>query len=316
MIANIATGGVSLNILITGGTGFIGAALIPTLLSDGHKVIAVTRGTRPYQQGVTYIPAPTGNELFSPAIIAKADAIINLAGENISGHRWSDAVKTALLTSRLEITEKLVQSIARNKDQSKSYPRILINASAVGYYGVSKEAVFTETSPNGTGFLADVCRQWEKQALAAQAADVRVVLLRLGMILGPGGALKRMVMPFIFGLGGIIGDGRQWLSWVHRHDVAAVIGYALGHPLSGPYNVVSPHPLRMGEFMATLSAVLRKSCWTKMPAWAAKLVFGEMADELLLNGQQVLPQRLEEAGFAFSFSELETALTDIYRHKA
>ena len=304
-----------MNILITGGTGFVGAALIPELLKNNYKVIAVTRSARPHKEGVTYIPAPADNELFSPAIIAKADAIINLAGESIGERRWTENVKASIVSSRIGITRQLVKSLQRNKEQGLAYPKVLINASAVGFYGVSPTAVFTEASPSGSGFLAHVCRQWEGEALAAETAGVRVAILRFAMILGPGGALKRMVTPFIFGVGGIVGSGSQWCSWVHRSDVVKAIQYALDHPLSGPYSVSSPNAVTMKEFMSTLAHVLGKSSWTKMPAWAARLVFGEMADELLLNGQRVLPQRLTEAGFSFTFPDLKEALADIYRSK-
>lgn len=301
-----------MNILITGGTGFVGAALIPKLLEEGHIIIAVSRSSRLYQQGVHYIPAPRDGELFSPAILAKVEAIINLAGENIGDRRWTSSAKTAIENSRIDITRQIVQSIHRNQQQGLAYPRILINASAVGYYGTSNAASFTEDSPQGAGFLASVCQHWEQEALAARLANVRVALLRFGIILGPGGALKRMALPFQFGAGGVIGDGKQWCSWVHRQDVAAAISFALTQPLEGPYNVCSPYPVTMEEFMTTLAAVLGKKSWTAMPPWAARLLFGEMADELLLNGQRAFPQRLEKAGFSFAFGSLKEALVDIY----
>lgn len=302
-----------MNILITGSTGFVGSALMPTLLGQGHKIIAITRRSAPTSPKVTYIPAPLPGELFSPAIIAKTDAVINLAGENIAGSRWTAETKAAIRTSRVEITKQLTSSINRNKEQNLPFPTILISASAVGYYGTSLTEQFTEQHPSGTGFLASVCRDWEQAALAATDSGVRVALLRFGVILGPGGVLKRMTLPFHFGVGGLIGSGKQWCSWVHRDDVVSAINYALTQPLNGPYNVVSPQPVTMKDFTVELSAALGKPAWTKLPAWAASLLFGEMADELLLNGQKALPERLQAAGFSFAYPSLETALGTLYR---
>lgn len=302
-----------MNILITGSTGFIGSALVPLLLGQGHKIIAVTRRSATSSPKVTYIPAPSPDELFSPAIIAKTDAIINLAGENIAGSRWTDDVKAAIRSSRLDITKQLAASIKRNQAQNLRFPRVLISASAVGYYGTSLTEQFTEQQPAGTGFLASVCKDWEEAALSASDAGVRVALLRFGVILGPGGALKRMALPFQFGFGGLVGNGKQWCSWVHRDDAVAAINYALTQPLSGPYNVVSPRPVTMKDFTVELSVALGKPAWTKLPSWTVRLLLGEMADELLLNGQKALPEQLQAAGFSFAYPSLEAALATIYR---
>ena len=305
-----------MNILITGGTGFIGSALISALTTQGHTVFAVTRQTKPNRPGVIHIAAPGADELFSPAIIAKTDAIINLAGQNIGDRRWTSAVKQGILESRLTMTRQLTSSIDRNAGLGMPYPRVLVNASAVGYYGVSDNESFTEDSPPGAGFLASVCQQWERQAQAVQADDVRVAIMRFGIVLGPGGALKRMALPFAFGMGGIVGSGRQWMSWVHRDDVVSGILYALSQPLQGPYNLTSPQPIQMEGFMKSLAVAVGGACWTRMPSWAARLIFGEMADEMLLHGQRALPQRLQSAGFTFSYENLEAALTRIMANKS
>jgi uncharacterized protein len=195
-----------------------------------------------------------------------------------------------------------------------SCPKVLVNASAVGYYGNNNKGLLTEASPSGDGFLAMVCREWEKSARRAETANVRVVIMRFGIVLGPdGGALALMRLPFRFGVGGVIGDGRQFLSWVHREDVARAIVWAVETAgAAGAYNLTSPNPVTMKEFMRCLGRALGWPCWTSLPPFAARLIFGPMADELLLASQQAVPQRLLAEGFAFSYAGPEAALAEIF----
>lgn len=301
-----------MKILVTGGTGFVGHPLVEALAADGNSVIVASRSVRPPSATATYIQLPEDTGLLPADSIEQLDAIINLAGENIGAGRWTTEQKQRIETSRINLTSMLVRSIERNANTNCSYPHILINASAVGYYGVSDTATFTEDSPNGAGFLAQVCHRWEETARQAGVFGVQTVLLRFGLVLGPGGALERMALPFRYGAGGHIGSGKQWKSWIHRDDVIAVIRKALAGGMSGPYNICSPQPVTAAEFAVTLGHVLGKKAWIKMPAFLAKLCFGEMANELLLGGQRAIPTRLLDNGFRFRFAMLRDAIYDIY----
>ena len=276
-----------MKILMTGSGGLVGAALLPALTAAGH--------------GVTRLP----HALPWPDL-AGHDAVVHLAGENIAAGRWTPAKKARIRDSRVPLTRQLCASVVALPQP----PAVFLCASAVGFYGDRGDAVLREDSPAGAGFLADVCRDWEAAAQAAADRGVRVVNLRFGMILsGGGGALPKLLTPFRLGLGGVLGDGRQWLSWITLEDVVAAIQHALGTPaLRGPVNVVAPQPVTNREFTRTLARVVRRPAWCRVPAWAARLALGEMADALLLASQRALPAKLTAAGFTFRFPELEGAL--------
>lgn len=218
-------------------------------------------------------------------------------------------MKEEILNSRLRLTRQLVQSIERNKQQQLPYPGTLINASAVGYYGTHAHTSFHEASPNGQGFLALVCKQWEQEAQRLEEMGVRLVILRLGLVLGPGGALEKMALPYRFCLGGYLGDGKQWCSWIHQQDVIQVIAEALQTTdYQGVYNLCSPQPVTMSELATAIANTLHKKSWTRMPAFFTRLLLGEMAEELLLNGQRVLPQRLQERKYRFQYPDIQSAV--------
>ncbi|GAB6181978.1 TIGR01777 family oxidoreductase [Desulfotomaculum defluvii] len=301
-----------MNLLITGGTGFVGSSLVKHLTELNYQVVIVSRKEHAPGSGIVYTKVPGPNQRFSRGLIEQLDGVINLGGHNISQGRWSKAVKKRILESRLQLTKQIVDSIGRNKSEGLAYPKVLINASAVGYYGTHPQQVFQEESPRGKGFLAEVCQGWEQAAREAEKYGVRVVLLRLGMVLGPGGALQKMTLPYRYGCGGYIGGGQQWCSWIHRDDVVNIATQALeGGTWEGVYNLCSPNAVTMKELNKVISDVLGKRSWTRMPALMARLVMGEMAEELLINGQKVMPRRLMARNYHFKFPEIQPALKDI-----
>lgn len=241
----------------------------------------------------------------------RAEAIIHLAGAGIADAHWSEARKKLLRDSRINSTRILVDAIAELQQK----PRVLIAASGVGYYGDCGDEVLTESSGNGEGFIAALARDWEAESLRAESLGLRVVLLRCGMILSAhGGALSRMITPFKLGLGGRLGSGKQWISWIALEDAVGVIRAALaGERLSGPVNVVAPNPVHNAEFTAALARVLHRPAIFSVPAFALRLAFGEMADELLLVSQRVEPRKLVNVGFAFKLPDLDAALHSIFR---
>jgi uncharacterized protein (TIGR01777 family) len=242
--------------------------------------------------------------------LAEVDAVINLAGESIAAKRWSAAQKRRIRDSRVETTKHLVDAMAA----SSRRPTVLINASAIGYYGDRVDERLLETSPPGTGFLADVCQSWEAEAKRAEALGLRVVRLRIGMVLAAGGgALAKMLPPFLLGLGGPLGHGRQWLSWVHRDDVCGLIQWALtSAQISGAVNATAPEPVTMRELARTLGRLLHRPSWAPVPAGVLRIMLGEMAD-LLLASQRVIPQVALSGGYTFRYPAISEALTACLR---
>ena len=293
-----------MHILVTGGTGFIGGALLPELLSRGYRMTVLTRGSYCDSAAVRYV-----NDL--DAVEGKVDAVINLAGAGLAARRWSKSYKREIVDSRVGLTQHLVAWLERQQ----SRPQLLISGSAVGFYGKSLTQAFTEDSGPGEGFSAELCRQWEAAALTAESFIPQVALLRLGVVLDHGGgALQEMLKSFQFGIGSWLGSGNQWLSWIHRRDVVNAICFLLETPgIQGPFNLTAPRPVTHEE----LCSVAKEFKWTLfsagVPSPVMRLLVGEMADELLLNGQWVEPQRLRQLGFVFEYPQLRDALENILR---
>ncbi len=300
-----------MKIAIAGATGFVGSRLVEQLQVQGHQLIILTRSPQQAHnrfgqaQIVGYNPLKSGEWQQS---ISGCDAVINLAGEPIAEKRWTPAQKRTILESRQIGTQKIVEAIAL----AALKPQVLIDASAIGYYGTSETSKFDETSPAGTDFLAEVCVAWETAAQAATASGTRVVILRLGIVLGEnGGALGKMLAPFSAFVGGPIGSGNQWFSWVHRDDVIKLTIEALSDTnIQGVYNATAPSPVRMTEFAQTLGTVMNRPSWLPVPNFALEAMLGEGAI-VVLQGQQVVPTRTLAQGFEFQYSTLQPALKAI-----
>lgn len=295
------------NILITGGTGFLGRALVQDWLEQGHRVTVLSRNPVAAAQLLGAEANPIGDLSLLPAG-AHFDAVVNLAGEPIFGGRWTDARKKRLRDSRIALTERLVDFIAGLAVK----PEVLISGSAVGIYGDQGDALLTERNIGKNSFSQRLCADWENAALRAENLGVRVCLVRTGLVLDNGGGLlQRMLPAFNLGLGGRLGDGRQWMSWVHRRDWLAIVHTLLNNPdLAGTFNAASPHPVTNREFSAALAKQLRRPMLLPLPAALLKLLFGEMA-ELMLGSQRVIPERLQAEGFQFQFETLKSALQQI-----
>jgi len=291
-------------IAVSGSTGMVGSALIEALESQEHLVRRLVR--RDVQDAEREIRwDPEAGEI-DAAELNGVDAVVHLAGENIAGRRWSGDFKRRILESRVTGTRLLAETLARLEMK----PNVLVSASATGYYGSRGDETVDELAPSGNGFLAEVCREWEAAAQGAHDAGIRLVKLRIGPVLSPkGGALAKMLTPFKLGLGGVIGSGRQYFSWIALDDLVSSIIFALEtESLVGPVNAVAPDAVTNREFTKTLGRVLGRPTIFPMPAFAARLAFGEMADEMLLGGVRVAPHELTQAGFAFAYPGLEAAL--------
>ncbi len=301
-----------MRLLLLGCSGFVGRELVPYLLELGHTLTLVSRRFQPFSarsddrltclQADPADPASWERDDLRQALAA-AEGVVNLAGEPIAEKRWTAAHRALLRDSRLETTRRLVAAMARLPRP----PRVLVNASAVGYYGTSLDARFDEQSPSGDDFLGQLCRHWEEAAAAP--SPCRVVILRLGIVLGPdGGALGKMLPVFRAGFGGPVGSGQQWMSWIHRHDLCRLIATALEDPAwSGVYNAVAPEPTRMGIFAASLGRCLGRPSLLPVPGPVLQLLLGDGA-QVVLEGQQVLPDRTLAQGFRFQYPELNGAL--------
>ena len=296
-----------MNVLVSGASGLIGSALVPLLRSDGHDVVRLERGGGRCDTGSVSWDPQTGT--LDRTRLTGIEAVVHLAGENIANGRWSRDKKIRIRSSRVDATHLLARTLA----ELDPPPQTLIAASAIGYYGDRGGAVLDEDSTPGGDFLAEVCREWEAATQPAAEGGIRVVNLRFGVVLSPiGGALATMLTPFRFGVGGPVGTGRQYLSWIAIDDALDAIRFALATPgLSGPVNAVSPNPVTSAEFARALGRVLSRPALLPLPAVAARLLFGEMADALLLSSTRVTPKRLLHAGFQFRFRELDAALRHV-----
>ncbi len=298
-----------MRILITGGTGLIGRQLCALLLAGQHEVSVLSRTPR-------MVPARCGAKVRAMASLTEwtpevaFDAIVNLAGAPIVAARWSERRKHLLRDSRIALTEALVNAIGKARHK----PAVLLSGSATGYYGDGGDTPMTETSGHGADFGAGLCLDWERMALRAQGYGVRVVLLRTGLVLHPsGGLLGRMLLPFKLGLGAQLGDGRQWMSWIHMRDYLALMLRLLDQSgATGAFNMTAPEPVTNAEFTATMARVLQRPTLIKAPAALLRLGLGEMS-ELLIGGQRVLPTKAQAIGYRFSFPKLEDALRDLLR---
>lgn len=300
-----------MKIIVTGSTGLIGSALVASLLARGDEVTCLVREKRdaPRADGTREVLwSPDRGEL-NAAELEGHDAAIHLAGDPIAEGRWTDEKKRRIRESRVQGTTLLAETLAR----LSAPPRTLLTASAVGYYGDRGEEVLTEASAPGADFLSGVCREWEASAEAAKAAGIRVVHLRFGVVLsGAGGALAKMLTPFKLGAGGKIGSGRQYMSWIALDDAVGAILHALAHEeLAGAANVVAPRAVTNAEFTKTLGSVLGRPTIFAMPAFAARLAFGEMADAALLASQRAEPAQLKATNYEFKYPELEGALRHV-----
>ncbi|MDX6305087.1 MAG: uncharacterized protein QOI77_2056 [Blastocatellia bacterium] len=290
-----------MKVLIAGASGLVGSALIPALEAEGAEVTRLVRTSA----GAGEVEWHPNNDQIDATKLEGFDAIINFAGENIAGGRWTDDVKRKIHDSRVNGTHLLSEAIAGLKQQ----PKVFLCASATGIYGDRGDETLDEQSDSGGGFLAGVCREWEQATEPAAAAGVRTVNLRFGPILArEGGMLSKLLTPFKMGMGGKVGSGKQFISWVAIDDVVGAIKLALkDESIRGPLNIVSPRPVTNEEFTKTLGHVLSRPTALSVPAFAARLAFGEMADEMLLTSQRVIPKRLNDAGFEFEYPELEGA---------
>ncbi|SDH43102.1 hypothetical protein SAMN05192534_105137 [Alteribacillus persepolensis] len=299
-----------MNIVITGGTGMVGSKLTNHLLHKGHHVYILTRNASNKQntRQLTYVKW-LGHNSSPEKYLPTVDAVINLAGASIS-QRWTPSYKALIRDSRIEATREVIRII----NSLPSKPEVLINASAIGYYGTSKTNTFTEESkPIKADFLHRVCKEWENEAAAAKSEGVRVVYARFGLILAnKEGALSKMVLPYYLFIGGPLGTGDQWYSWVHVTDVINMIAFAVEHQhVCGPINVTAPSPERMHSFGKQLANTLQKPHWLPTPAFAVRAALGEMST-LILDGQKVLPEKPLQSGYTFSYPSLHTALDNLF----
>jgi uncharacterized protein (TIGR01777 family) len=304
-----------MRVLVTGGTGLVGTRLIHHLQKRDDKVVLLTR--RP----------DTARERFGPTVnvvegdptqpgawmdaAAECDGVINLAGENLFGHRWNDDFKKQIAESRVKSTENVAQALGKNSARSNGAPRVLVNASAIGIYGPHGDEELTEESPPGADFLSKVCVDWEHAARGAEANGVRVVLIRIGVVLDKtGGALAQLLTPFRFGGGGPVGSGRQWMSWIHHEDLVGLFLLALDKPeATGSINGTAPKPVTNKEFAQALGRALHRPAFMPMPGFMMRLLIGEAAD-VVVKGQRVLPQRALALGYEFKFPTIDAALAD------
>ena len=303
-----------MKIIITGATGFVGSRLVQKLNAENHQIIVLTRDlvkaqrvfpslTFPNLEFVTYTPKESG--AWQEAI-SGCDAVINLAGEPIA-ERWTAQQKQEIMESRQLGTRKIVEAIAK----AAVKPKVLVSGSAIGYYGTSETAVFEETSPSGSDFLAQVCQNWEAEAVKVTEFGVRLAILRVGIVLGDGGALAKMIGPFQLFAGGPIGTGRQWFSWIHRDDLVNLIFEAVTNDqMSGVYNATAPNPVKMKQFCENLGEVMNRPSWLPVPEFALELLLGDGA-MVVLEGQQVLPKKAQALGFQFQYPDLKPALREI-----
>ena len=293
-------------ILVTGVSGPIGAALLPSLHSRGYKVTRLVRGSVNGEDQIPWDPS----QPLSPQAVSGFHSVIHLAGESIVG-RWSQAKKARILNSRIQGTRHLAEALA----QATPRPRVFVSASAIGYYGDRGEEILRENSAPGSGFLSEVCQQWEEATKPAVDAGIRVALIRIGVVLSPsGGALGKMLLPFKMGVGGKLGAGMQWMSWIDVRDLVGAIHHVMKNDLlQGPVNFVAPRPVTNEEFTKTLASVLSRPAIFPVPAFAARLAFGEMADALLLASQRVEPKKLIGSGYPYQYSDLRKSLESLIR---
>ncbi len=299
-----------MRVTVTGGTGFVGGRLVKQLLAGGWDVQLLTRSLR------SNLPPDAGAHVWDPqaepapaASLQGSNAVIHLIGEPVA-QRWSPEIKRRIRDSRVLSTRNLVQAIARMEER----PEVLVSASAIGYYGSRGDEVLTEGSASGTDFLAEVSRGWEEEALAAEELGLRVVRLRIGIVLGAeGGALERMLPPFRVGLGGPLGTGAQWMSWIHLDDLVGMMLFPLQYPhIRGVWNAVSPNPVTNQEFTDTLARMLKRPAIFRVPEFGLRLLFGE-GSQALLGSQRVKPEAAEAAGFRFQYAGLHAALRHVLR---
>lgn len=299
-----------MKVLIFGGAGFVGRNLIEELLALGYQVCVVTRNCQKTVSNlgnkVQVIEWDKNSHLFTTNELREIDVVINLAGESIGNRRWSNSVKQEILASRTRTTHAIVTAINDRTIQ----PKVLINASAVGYYGSRENDEITEIEEPGQDFLSQVCRDWESEAYKVQNDSTRVVTIRIGVVLGSEGALNRMVLPFKFYIGGTLGSGNQWLSWIHIKDLTSMIRFVIEHrELTGPINATAPEPVIMRNFCHVLGDVMNRPSWLPVPELILKIALGQMS-EMLLHGQRVVPHKIIGAGFDFQFPNLRSALED------
>ncbi len=293
-----------MKVLISGASGLIGTALTSALRARGHEPVPLVRPPSTAGPGQVRWNPETGELDLAGA--AGASAVVNLAGASIAAGRWTEARKRLLWSSRVDATRSLIAALSRLSPP----PAVFISASAVGYYGDRGEEVLTEASAPGDDFLARLAQNWEAAAQQAAQHGMRTVILRFGMVLAPhGGALARMLPPFRLGLGGPLGSGRQWMSWIALEDALGIIAWALEHSnWQGVYNAVAPEPVRNRDFTRTLGRTLHRPAVFPVPAFALRLLFGELADALLLASQRVVPERLKAAGYQYAYNDLAMAL--------
>ncbi len=309
-----------MKILVTGSSGLVGTALVSALARAGHTVCRLVRpesaASTGAKEGFVVSWNPATGELGGAGV--GADAVVNLAGTSIADGRWTAQRKALLRSSRIDTTRALVVALAK----MNARPSVLVSASAIGIYGDRGDETLTEESKPGTDFLAALAKEWEAEALKAEALGIRVVLARFGIILArEGGALPKMMLPFKFGAGGKLASGKQWMSWVMLEDLVASLRFAIENasvriaenvaPVRGSINIVSPQPLQNAEFTRVLAKTMHRPALFPAPAFALRLALGEMADALLLSSQRVLPRALEKLGFRFLHSDLSAALKSL-----
>lgn len=304
-----------MKVAVTGATGFVGSRLVERLQSEGHQIVVLTRSaesakrvfpvaTFPQVEIMAYSPLESGAWQQS---ISGCDAVVNLAGAPIAESRWTAERKQEISDSRKLGTRKIVEAIT----QANPKPTVLVNSSAIGYYGTSETAIFEESAKPGSDFLAQVCQDWEYEAERVKSAGVRLVILRTGIVLGMGGAIAKMLLPFRMFAGGPIGSGRQWFSWIHRDDLVSLILQALTQTeMAGTYNATAPNPVRMAELCHALGQVMNRPSWLPVPDFALEALLGDGA-QVVLQGQQVLPKRTESSGFKFTYPTVKPALEEI-----